>query len=96
MNCSTLTALVLLPFLSLAVRPGNYPLPAEQSSVYSFPIAHDFDEVQEWIERIAEERATQSAVVPVTQSHSGSSSSTTAAAESAIKADVASGKFNTF
>lgn len=69
----------------ILVRPGNYQLPPEQTTGHAFPIAHDFDEVEQFIRQQARNRtiaAPQEISTPQTQT--------------AQAVDTSSGQFNTF
>lgn len=78
----------------LLVRPGNYPLPPEQSHKHPFPIAHDFNEVQAYIEERSKLRQSES------ESHHGqrTRAATTPMNETTVtpKVDTSSGEYNTF
>ncbi len=72
-------------------RPGNYALPAEQSSVYTFPLATSFAQVDEWMQ------AKTRGEGPLQKLAEDTAASVAAAAAAAAPAvDTSKGQFNTF
>jgi enolase-phosphatase E1 len=79
-------------------RPGNGPLPAEQSSVFTFPVARSFAEVQEWMELKKQQKGPLHELEEQMRQRAASSSAagTAATPAAAAQVDTSKGTFNTF
>jgi len=74
-------------------RPGNAPLPAEQQGTFTFPVAHSFQQVQEWMQLKAQGKGPLHQLEQQMQERAKQNEGAAAAVPAV---DTSKGAFNTF